>query len=63
MSTGRTLALLVVGGAFALAAPAHATHFRYGHVYWRGLSGNAVEFVVQGVFRRDDTRPSTAASV
>ena len=50
----KLLALLVVAGAFALAAPAHATHFRYGHVYWRGLSGNAVEFVVQGVFRRDD---------
>jgi hypothetical protein len=33
---------------------AHATHFRYGNITWRPVSGNTVEFVIQAGWRRDD---------
>jgi len=39
--------------SLALAAPAGATHFRYGHVTWKPVSGTTVEFTVQNVWRRD----------
>src|SRR5262249_35537753 len=44
--------LTVLAGAFT---PAHATHFRYGHLYWRRLTGNRVEFTLQAAFRRSNT--------
>jgi hypothetical protein len=53
-----------------LAAPAGATHFRYGHLTWQLLSGRTVEFTLQNVFRRDDSpsfnpcvNPSTNTTV
>src|SRR5262245_38459547 len=45
-------ALVVAGGVWT---PAEATHFRYGHITWRSLGGNTVEFVVQAGFRRSNT--------
>jgi hypothetical protein len=34
--------------------PASATHFRYGHIVWKPLGGNKVEFRIQGAWRRDN---------
>jgi len=38
----------------AVAMPASATHFRYGHVSWEVVSGSTVAFTVRGTWRRDD---------
>ena len=48
------LAALLVGGA--LAEPALATHFRYGHLTWRprqDISPRTIEFTLVTSFRRD----------
>ncbi len=44
---------LVTAAALAvLPGVAHATHFRYGHVNWRSLGTDTVEFRVQTAWRR-----------
>jgi len=45
-----------------VATTAHASHFRYGHIYWNAIHGEHVEFVVQMAFRRSEeflNRPPT----
>ncbi len=41
--------------ALIVAAPAGATHFRYGLLTWQLASGNTVDFTLQNVFRRDNS--------
>lgn len=50
-------ALAAAAAALVLqhAAPASATHFRYGHLTWSALAGNSVEFTLQATFRRDNS--------
>lgn len=43
------VAVLIIFGSI----PAHATHFRYGHITWAPVSGTTVEFQLQNVWRRD----------
>lgn len=45
------LALLLGAGA----RPAHATHFRYGHITWQAIGSNSATFTVQGAWRRSNT--------
>ncbi len=48
--------LLSVIAFLLIAAPASATHFRYGHITWTprpDIDPNAVDFTVQNVWRRD----------
>jgi hypothetical protein len=48
--------LLSVMALSLIAAPASATHFRYGHITWTprpDIHPNAVDFTVQNVWRRD----------
>ncbi len=48
-------AVAVILAVAALPAPAHATHFRYGQISWAPVSGNRVEFSIQGSWRRSQT--------
>src|ERR1044071_3077028 len=56
---GKTLRRLAVGlvvfGALLSAAPAHASHFRFGHISWiprPDLGPNTAEFTVLQAWRR-----------
>ena len=43
---------MLLWGLFGNAAPAHATHFRYGHITWRATGGNSVQFTLTAAFAR-----------
>jgi subtilisin-like proprotein convertase family protein len=46
------LTVFLTGLSGAFAKPAEASHFRYGHVTWRKVKGNTVDFTLTCAFRR-----------
>jgi len=48
----KILLFTVFIGCFCYAEIANATHFRYGNISWRWVSGNTIEFKVQQAWRR-----------
>ena len=38
---------------FSVVPTAEATHFRYGHIFWRPGDGNAIDFTIQNAWRRN----------
>ncbi len=51
----RAFAVAAALSTVTLITPAHATHFRYGQISWSPVSGNTVEFSIQGSWRRSQS--------